>query len=480
MTASPLILVTGATGYIASRLIPRLLERGYRVRALARQPWRLRGRAWFRHVEVAPGDVMVPSTLAAAMEGIHTAYYLIHNMSSGRGYTEKELDGARNFTAAAEAAGLEHIIYLGGLADPQAHIAAHMRSRIETGQVLREGRVPVTEFRAGVIVGPGSISFEMIRFMTELLPLVPGPTWMRNKSQPIAAQNVLDYLLAALDDPAGRGGVFEIGGPDLLVYSQLMLEYARLRGHKRHMILLPYIPLWFMAFGVGLTTPVPQRIAYALIDGLRSDSRVQEPTAQQVFPSVNLLPFQQAVQDSLAQLHPNHLEPVWTDGRRPVVNLKHEGFFINHRSMHVNARPEAVWHVIHSLGGDHGWLYADFLWKLRGWLDSFLRPPKTSRSLPLRGSNLQTGDILDFYRVEGVGPARLLMRDEMRVPGDSWMEWQVLPDGDGTHLTQTGYFAPRGLPGFLYWNLLYPVHEFVFRGLFAEIARRAARGTILP
>jgi uncharacterized protein YbjT (DUF2867 family) len=475
LTASPLILVTGATGYIASRLIPRLLERGYRVRALARQPWRLRGRAWFRHVEVVPGDVMIPSTLTAAMEGVHTAYYLIHNMSSGRGYTEKELDGARNFTAAAEAAGVEHIIYLGGLADPQAHIAAHMRSRIETGEVLRNCRVPVTEFRAGVIVGPGSISFEMIRFMTELLPLVPGPTWMRNRSQPIAAQNVLDYLLAALETPEGRCQVFEIGGPDLMVYSQLMLEYAHLRGHKRRMVLLPYIPLWFMALGVGLATPVPQRIAYALIDGLRSDSRVQEPTAQQVFPNVKLIPFQQAVQDSLAQLHPNYLEPVWTDGRRPVVNVKHEGFFINHRSMHVDASPEAVWRVIHSLGGENGWLYAGGLWKLRGWLDSLLRPYKTSRPSPRRGAALHPGDILDFYRVEDVTSTRLFLRDELLTPGDSWMEWQVLPDGDGAHLTQTGYFAPRGLPGFLYWNLLYPIHEFVFRGMFREIARRSEK-----
>lgn len=473
MTASPLILVTGATGYIASRLIPRLLERGYRVRALARQPWRLKGRAWFRHVEVVPGDVMDPSTLPAAVEGVHTAYYLIHSMSSGKGYTEKETDGARNFTQAAEAAGVDHIVYLGGLADPNVPIAAHMRSRIETGEALRDCRVPVTEFRAGVIVGPGSISFEMIRFMTELLPLVPGPTWMRNQSQPISAQNVLDYLLAALDNPAGRGQVFEIGGPDLMVYSQLMLDYARLRGLSRRMFLLPYIPLWFMAFGVGLTTPVPRRIAYALIDGLRSDSRVQAPTARQVFPSVKLIPFHEAVLDSLAQLHPDQIEPVWTDGRRPVVNVRHEGFFINHRSLRVDAPPEAVWRVLHTLGGKDGWLYADFLWKLRGWLDALLRFNQPARPSS-RGATLHAGDILDFYRVEDVSSTRLLLHDEMRVPGDSWMEWQVIPDGDGTHLTQTGYFAPRGLPGFLYWNLLYPIHEFVFRGMFREIARRSA------
>jgi uncharacterized protein YbjT (DUF2867 family) len=470
LTASPLILVTGATGYIASRLIPRLLERGYRVRAFARHPGRLKGRAWFRHVEVVAGDVMIPATLTAALEGVHTAYYLIHNMSSGKGYTEKELDGAHNFAEAADSTGVQHIIYLGGLADPHAKIAAHMRSRIETGEVLRSHRVPVTEFRAGVIIGPGSISFEMIRFMTELLPIVPGPVWMKNKSQPIAAQNVLDYLLAALDSSNGHGQVFEVGGPDLMVYSQLMLDYARLRGLKRTMITLPYIPLWFMALGVGMTTPVPPRIAHALIDGLRSDSLVQEPTARQVFSNVKLIPFHEAVLSSLKHLHPDQLEPVWTDGQHPIVNVKHEGFFINHRSLHVDAPPEAVWRMVTSLGGADGWFYADWLWKLRGWLDSLFRPHKPARP---RSSSLKVGDNLDFYRVESFTSSRLLLYSELLAPGEGWMEWQVTPDGDGCLLTQTGYFAPRGLPGFLYWHGLYPVHEFVFRGLVREIARRA-------
>ncbi len=441
------------------------------MRALARYPLRLKGRAWFRQVEVVAGDVMHPLTLAAALEGVHTAYYLVHNMSSGRGYTEKELDGARNFASAAESAGLQHIIYLGGLADPRVKIAAHMRSRIETGLALRSGRVSVTEFRAGVIIGPGSISFEMIRFMTELLPIVPGPVWMKNQSQPIAAQNVLDYLLAALDNPNGRGQVFEIGGPDLMVYSELMLEYARLRGLKRRMLTLPYIPLWFMSFGVGLTTPVPQRIAYALIDGLRSHSRVQESTAQQIFPSVKLIPFHEAVLSSLKQLHPDKLEPVWTDGQRPVVNIRRGGFFINHRSLRVEASPESVWRVVTSLGGADAWPYADWLWKLRGWLDSLFRRNQPS---PHRSSSLKVGDTLDFFRVESLTSNRLLLYSELLAPGDGWMEWQVAPDDAGSLLTQTGYFAPRGLPGFLYWYALYPVHEFVFRGLIRAIARRSS------
>jgi uncharacterized protein YbjT (DUF2867 family) len=428
-----LILVTGATGYIASRLIPQLLERGYRVRALARHPLRLKGRAWFRQVEVVAGDVMVSSSLAAALEGVDTAYYLIHNMSSGRGYTEKELDGAHNFASAAEQAGLRHIIYLGGLADPQAHIAAHMRSRIETGVTLRKYRVPVTEFRAGVIIGPGSLSFEMIRFMTELLPIVPGPTWMKNKSQPIASQNVIDYLLAALDNHNGHGQVFEIGGPDLMVYSQLMLEYARLRGLKRALITLPFIPLSFMSFGVGLTTPVPARIAYALIEGLQSDSRVQEPTAQQTFPTVKLIPFHEAVLSALGKLHPRHLEPVWTDGQHESVRLMHEGFFINHRAVRVDATPATVWRVVTTLGNS-----------------------------------------LNSYRVESMTVhSRLLLRSKTKNFGDGWLEWQIESDGIGTLLTQTAYFAPRGLMGFIHWHGLYPIHEFFFRRRMREIVRRA-------
>ncbi len=274
------------------------------VRALARNPLRLKGRVWFNKIEVIQADVTSPETLAHALDGVHTAYYLIHNMSYGHGYTKLELDSARIFAYAAEEAGIEHIIYLGGLADPEQHIAPHMRSRIETGKVLREGKVPVTEFRAGVITGSGSISFEMIRFMTELFPIVPGPTWMKNKSQPIAIQNVIDYLFAALTNPNGRGGVFEIGGPDIHEYGELMVRYARARGLKRTMLLIPGIPIWFMAFGVGLMTPVPYPIAYALIGGLSADSIVKHPDALKVFPEVELIDFDTATQKALGLYTP--------------------------------------------------------------------------------------------------------------------------------------------------------------------------------
>ena len=395
-----LILVTGATGYIASKLIPRLLEHGYRVRALARNPLRLKGRAWFDKIEVIQADVTSPKTLVHALDGVHTAYYLIHNMSYGHGYTKLELDSARTFASVAEEAGVEHIIYLGGLADPEQHIAPHMRSRIETGKVLREGKVPVTEFRAGVIAGSGSISFEMIRFMTELCPIVPGPTWMKNKSQPIAIQNVVDYLFAALTNPNGRGGVFEIGGPDIHEYGKLMVRYARARGLKRTMFLIPGIPIWFMAFGVGLMTPVPYPIAYALIGGLSADSVVKHPDVLKVFPEVELIDFDTATQKALGYTHPEHIERVWMDGTSHTKSMKHEGCFILHR---------------------------------------------TSQTYTQSKHGEQREHINNFF-------------------GKLWLEQHI----EQNHLSQTIIFSPCGLPGFLYWYLLYPFHWLRFRGLMGK------------
>lgn len=437
MRADKLILVTGATGYIASRLIPRLLEAGYHVRCLARDPRRLNGRSWSRRVELVQGDVTIPSTLDAALEGVHTAYYLIHNMTHGHGYTALELDSARAFASAAAEAGVEHIIYLGGLADPEQDIAPHMRSRIETGRVLREGRVPVTEFRAGVIAGSGSISFEMIRFMTELFPIVPGPTWMRNKSQPIALQNVIDYLFAALTNPNGQGGIFEIGGPDITTYGDLMLRYARLRGLKRNMLLIPGIPIWFMAFGVGLLTPVPYPIAYALIGGLSADSIVKHPDVLKAFPEVTLISFDSAARNALEKTHPSQIERVWDDGSKPVKSLKHEGCFIDYRETEIPVGHEEV---LSRLG-------------------QFVSQTTIFKTIMQTDNNI-------------------LVCVNNQAAGEQWIEWRASSHavhfGDAsaasvTCLSQTIFFCPRGLPGFLYWYLLYPFHMFSFHSLIQKI-----------
>ncbi|MBL8063517.1 MAG: NAD(P)H-binding protein [Anaerolineales bacterium] len=415
-----IILVTGATGYIASLLIPKLLERGYQVRALARQPERLKARAWFKQVEMVQGDVTDPASLAPALMGIHAAYYLIHNMASGHGYTSIELEGARNFASAAEQAGVEHIIYLGGLADPEQHIAPHMRSRIETGMTLRQGPVPVTEFRAGVIVGSGSISFEMIRFMTELFPIVPGPAWLKNKSNPIASQNVVDYLLAALTNPNGRGRVFEIGMKDTFTYQELMKRYAELRGHKRVFVLIPFIPIWFMAFGIDLMTPVQRRIAYALVGGLSSDSIVLHDEARETFPEVRLMEYEPAVAEAMRRLHPLKIERVWEDGSSGVKFLKHEGFFIEHREKRVDVNEEAIAATLSALGYE------------------------------------QAGEGLYLQKL----PSRF---------GEAWVEWRA----SNSRLEQTAYFAPRGMGGFLFWWLSFPFRALKLKTLLDGLAKKA-------
>lgn len=465
-----LVLVTGATGYIASRLIPQLLERNYRVRCLVRQSLRLKARAWFPYVEVVLGDVMNPSTLVHAMEGVETAYYLIHNMSSGRGYTSLEATGARNFVSAAEGAGVKQIIYLSGLADPKGKIAAHMRSRIETGSTLREGSIPVTEFRAGVIVGPGSISFEMIRFMTELMPIIFGPLWLQNLSQPIAAQNVIEYLLAALENRSGQHQIFEIGGPDRMSYADLMLTYGRLSSLSRRSVTVPGIPLWFMAMGVAWMTPVPASITRPLVDGMRSDSIVKDKSARRTFPKIHLIGYEEAVKIALDQLHPVRLEPVWQVCDQPVIFMKHEGFFIDHRCEMVQASPEKVFRVVTGLGGSAGWLYANWLWKLRGWLDRLVGGP----GLRGRLNKMGVGSVVDFYRVEAIEQDRLLrLFSELKAPGEGWMEWHVENVDGSTKLSQTGFFTPRGFLGFAYWYGLSVFHRMVFRGLVKAIARRS-------
>lgn len=466
-----LILVTGASGYIASRLIPRLLQQGYRVRVLARRRENLVGRAWHSRVEIFEGDITKPHQIAAALENVRTAYYLIHNMQIGRGYTRIEMEGARNFTFAAKSADVGHIIYLGGLANPNdKHLAPHLRSRMETGETLMQSGVPVTEFRAGVIAGSGSISFEMIRFMAEALPVIVGPTWLRNQAQPIATENVIDYLIAALENFNKQNRIFEIGGDQIATYGDLMLRYARVRGLKRKLIMLPGIPLWFMAMGVGMLTPVPRQIAYALIGGLAGDSIVQHDEARRIFPNIKLINFDDATKKTLENLNPSSIERIWEGLGRDAAHIKHEGFFIDYRRVEINALPESVYQVLTSLGGEHGWLHANWLWKLRGWMDKLFGGPG------LRGRNdtLIENSFIDYYRVEAMELNRLLrLYSELRAPGDGWMEWRVEAFENGTLLTQTAFFAPRGLPGFLYWHLLDPLHRLVFRGLIKAIKRQS-------
>ena len=485
-----LVLVTGANGYIASRLIPRLLERGYHVRVMVRKPERLAGRSWLPQVEVRSGSTSDMNGLTAIMQDVDTAYYLIHNMASGRGYMEVERESARRFAAAAGTADVKHIIYLGGLADAHdPHLAPHMRSRIETGEILRQGRVPVTEFRAGVIVGAGSISFEMVRFLTECFPVLPGPTWLHNKAQPIASENVIDYLLAGLEKAEARGAVYEMGGPEQMQFGEVMLRFARYRGLRRRLYTLPGIPIWWMALFVDRLTPVPYPIATALVGGLQSDSRVLDNAARRAFPEVKLVSYEDAVKAALTELSPARLERVWEGYGRDAANFRHEGFIVDYRVREVEAPAEAVFEQLTQLlGGSQPWPYAHWLWRLRGWLDALLVTPNarndTGRTTDARGSahGIRAGNPgpgasreLDYYRVEAADPARLLrLHSSLHAPGSGWLEWRVEPQtATNSRLIQTAFFSPRGFPGFLYWLVLGPVHQLILRGMVGGLKKRS-------
>jgi uncharacterized protein YbjT (DUF2867 family) len=472
-----IILVTGATGYIGNCLIPLLLKKGYLVRVLVRESEHLQGRAWIPQVEVFRGDLLEPDSLKPALEHVFAAFYLVHSMASGRHYEARDSESACNFADMAEAAGLQQIIYLGGLAHLDERIGAHMHSRLQTGDNLRTSRVPVTEFRASLIIGSGSISFEMIRYLVEQVPVLVAPRDLKHLSQPIAVQDVMDYLLAALETPICRGCIYEIGGKDVLSYAEAMTSYAKVRGLKRSVLFLPWMPKSLMAFLVGRLTPVPAHIARPLIGGMRSSSVVCDEFANDVFPNIHPQTYRDSIQRALEQLTPSQLEPTWKNGGSSS-RLRKEGFFIEHREIRMEAGPEAVYGVVSGMGGKKGWYYLDGLWKLRGFLDRLVGGPG------LRGRSSETtlseSDIVDYYRVEALEPGRMLrLKAELKAPGMGWMEWGTTPDGEGTLLSQTAFFAPRGTLGFLYWYMLWPVHTLVFAGLIRAIARQAMKLTVL-
>jgi len=412
-----LVLVTGASGYIASQLIPLLLEHGLKVRCLVRNPDHLRTRKWVSEVEVTSGNLTQPESLLPALHGVSSAYYLVHSMSSGQDYIEQDIKAARDFSTLAKQAGVKHIIYLGGLADPQDEIASHMRSRIDTGQALRCGGVPVTEFRASVIIGPGSISFEMIRFLTEQFPIIICPHWMPNLSQPIAIQNILDYLLAALDIPEPVNQVFEIGGSEVMPYAETMLRYARLRGLQRKVVILPFNPVRILAFFMSWFTPVPRAITRPLVEGLCSHSIIHNDSARQVFPEIQPMGYGQAVQLSLERLIPNQVEPIWRQTEMPVRSSKHAGFCILQRQ--VTSKADA-WVILEAIQ------------------DRF----KNKNYELVNAEEWLSGSACEKI---------LLIRSNRKLPGQLWQEWRVTSAENHTNIAQAILFAPKGLTGFLGW-----------------------------
>jgi len=477
-----LILVSGATGYVGGRLVPRLLAAGQRVRCLVRDPSRLQGRDWLPHVEVAAGDVLRPAGLAEALAGVDVAYYLIHSMAGGSGFHERDIVAARGFARAAAAGGVSRIVYLGGLGDPEADISDHLRSRHDTGDALREAGVPVTEFRAAVVVGSGSISFEMIRYLTERLPVMICPKWVYTKVQPIGVDDLLRYLVEVLDVPESAGHVIEVGGADVRTYGDMMLGYAQARGLRRRLQPVPVLTPVLSSYWVHLVTPIPSTIARPLIEGLSSEVIVRDDTARRLFPQIHPVDYMTAVHAAVATLENGEVETSWADalvtsGRdaTPRVFTQQAGMMIERRQQQVAADPADVFAVCLGIGGEHGYGYADWTWEVRGAIDRLVGGVglRRGRRDP---RELRVGDALDFWRVEAVEPGRLLrLRAEMKVPGRAWLQFETLPQAGGTLLVQTAYFAPKGLPGLLYWYSLYPVHGAIFSGMIAALAAAASR-----
>ena len=475
------VLVTGATGYVGGRLVPRLLAAGADVRVMARDAARLAGRAWPGDVAVVEADVLRPETLGAALAGVDVAYYLVHSMRSGPDFERRDAEAAAAFGRAAAAAGVARIVYLGGLGDAATELSHHLRSRQECGTALAAAGVPVTEFRAGVVVGSGSVSFEMIRYLTERLPAMICPRWVSTRAQPIAIRDVLSYLVAALTVPESAGRVIELGGADVLTYGEMMRGYAAVRGLRRWLVSVPLLTPRLSSYWVHLITPIPADIARPLIDGLRNEVTVRDGgVARALFPAIAPLGYREAVRLALDRLNASAVETSWSDALaasradREVVGLtQREGLILERREILVAADADAVHRTVCGLGGARGWPSMGWAWKVRGALDRLVGGVGMRRGRR-HPDELHIGDALDFWRVEAIeAPVLLRLRAEMKVPGEAWLEFRTTPEGTGSRLVQTAIFAPKGLLGHVYWNLLYPFHAVIF----GRMVRRLARTT---
>jgi uncharacterized protein YbjT (DUF2867 family) len=474
-----LALVTGATGYIGGRLVENLLDAGVAVRVLVRDPARIGGRSWAKAVQVAVADLADAGQLGLALRGAGVAFYLVHSMYDGANYAALDRRLACNFAAAARAeverGRLRHVVYLGGLQPEASCVSRHLASRAEVGGILRDG-LPCTEFRAGPIIGSGSASFEMVRYLTERLPVILAPRWVHNEIQPVAVRDVLSYLALARErQPCG---VVEIGG-DRLTFRRMIEVFARARGLRRLIVPAPVFSPRLAGQWVGLLTPVPATLAVPLLEGIIHPVVADTARARQIFPEVQPISYRCAVELALARIERGDVRTRWSGalGGAPAYRLTDwEGLNEEVRSVHVGAPPERVFRSFSSLGGDRGWLAWNWAWRARGRLDRIIGGPGLRRGRR-HPQEVLVGDTVDFWRVEEVRQDRLLrLRAEMRLPGRAWLQWEALAEGSGTRLVQTALFAPVGLWGSLYWYGLYPFHRLIFDALVRAVAHDAERG----
>lgn len=465
------VLVTGATGYVGGRLVPRLLAAGHQVRVLVRRGRSIAGRPWADRVEVFVGDLVDGELPAAAFEGLDAAYFLVHSMHAGRDFAERDRSAANHFADAARQ--LPLTVYLGGLLPSGGgRVSGHLASRAEVGEVLRS-RLPTTEFRAGPIIGSGSVSFEMVRYLTDRLPVMVAPKWVLNEVRPIGVRDILAYLLAALDKPPL--GVVDVGVVPM-TFKAMMEEYASVRGYRRLILPVPVLAPTLAALWVGLVTPIPNRIAVPLIQGMIEPLVGDTSLARQKFPDIEPMPYKQAVALAMERIGANLVETRWSGalaGAKTFELIDWEGLIREVRSVHVEVPPARVFRAFCSLGGQRGWLAWNWAWRLRGAADRLLGGPGLRRGRR-HPEELLEGETMDFWRVDRVEPDRLLrLRSEMKVPGRAWLQFEAIPEGAGTRLIQTALFAPEGMAGALYWYTLYPIHRPIFSDLVRAVARLA-------
>lgn len=470
------ILIAGATGYVGGRLIRVLEDKGQRVRCLARRPEVLRNRVG-PNTEVVQGDLANPASLVPAFDGMDAAYYLVHSLGSQGDLEVEEERVARHFAAAALNAGIRRIIYLGGLCDEKAPPSSHMRSRLRVGEVLRSSGIETIEFRASIVIGSGSLSFELIRALVQRLPVMVTPRWVSVKAQPIAIQDVIAYLVAALELPEGGHRTYEIGGADQMSYIELMREYGRVVGLRRLFVPVPVLTPWLSSLWLGLVTPVFASIGRKLVESITTPSVVQRTDALLDF-AIRPMGVHDAIVLALRNEDREFSETRWTDAFSTVKRQDWGGVvfgsrIVDYRRVRAKTSAEAAFAAVERIGGQNGWYYGNWLWRLRGLLDWAVGGVGMNRGRrdPER---LRVGDVVDCWRVEAIDPPRrLTLAAEMRMPGRAWLQFDVEPDGEGCLICQTAQYDPVGLMGLLYWYALYPVHRFVFAGMLEGISRRA-------
>jgi uncharacterized protein YbjT (DUF2867 family) len=474
-TSDPrLILITGATGYIGGHLLQVLEKRGYRLRCLARRPE-------FLTSEVAPstqvvkGDVLDRNSLIPALQGVSVAYYLVHSMASAGSFEDNDRKAALNFGEVAKAAGVERIIYLGGLGNDKEILSPHLRSRQEVGQILRKSGVPVLEFRASIVIGSGSLSFEMIRALVERLPIMITPKWVSMPAQPIAIEDLLAYLTAALHVPISSCRVYEIGGADQVSYADIMRVYARCRKMRvRMMIPVPVLTPYLSSLWLGLVTPLYARVGRKLIESIVHETVVRDDAALKLF-NIQPMGIEDAIRQTLINEDKEFSAMRWSEvlssSAKPSswFGMRFGMRLVESRTAQIAEPPEVAFKPIQRIGGDAGWYAWNWFWRLRGFLDLLVGGVGMRQGRP-NSENLRIGETIDFCRVEDYEPnQRLRLAVEMKLPGRAWLEFEVSGDDSSSTIRQTAIFDPVGLFGRIYWYALYPLHQIVFRGMLRGI-----------